>query len=251
RGREARGPPAALAPPAAGAARDLRRRRRESPRAPRPVRASSAPRTRRRWAAVWWRASQPRRPDSGRGREWRGRRAGRERQYLVALLGDEDRVLPLRREAVIGGDDRPPVGEAANGGATGVDHRLDRENHARLKFHAGAGLAVMQHLRLFVELAADAVPAEFAHHRKAMALGEALDRCADVAEAGARLDLAYTAPHRRKGHFAQPLGLDRRRADVEHPAGVAVEAVLDHRDVDVDDVAGLEHFVARDAVADN
>ena len=49
------------------------------------------------------------------------------------------------------------------------------------------GLAVVQHLRLFVELAPDAVSAEFAHHRKAVAFGEALDRRADVAEARARL----------------------------------------------------------------
>jgi hypothetical protein len=39
-------------------------------------------------------------------------------------------------------------------------------------------------------------------------------------------------------------------ADVEHAAGVAVEAVLDHGDVDVDDVARLEHLVAGNAVAD-
>ena len=44
--------------------------------------------------------------------------------------------------------------------------------------------------------------------------------------------------------------LDRRLADVEHPAGVAVEAVLDHRDVDVHDVAGLQDAIPRNAVAD-
>ena len=48
------------------------------------------------------------------------------------------------------------------------------------------GRAVVQDLRLFVELAADAVAAEFAHDRKAVALGEALDRRADVAQARAR-----------------------------------------------------------------
>jgi hypothetical protein len=38
---------------------------------------------------------------------------------------------------------------------------------------------------------------------------------------------------------------DRRVADEEHPARVAVELVLDHGDVDVDDVAGLQHALAR------
>ena len=40
-------------------------------------------------------------------------------------------------------------------------------------------------------------------------------------------------------------------ADVERRRGVAVEAVVDGRDVDVDDVAGFEHARARDAVADD
>src|SRR5204863_7314534 len=113
-------------------------------------------------------------------------------------------------------------------GTAGIDHRLNGENHAWLEFHAGARLAVVEHLRLFVKLAPYAVSAEFAYHRKAMAFGEALDRRADIADARAGFDLAYAAPARRIGDFAQPLRLDRRRPDVEHPAGVAVEPVLDH-----------------------
>ena len=77
-----------------------------------------------------------------------------------------------------------------------------------------------------------------------------LDRAADVAEMRAGLHRADAPPHRLVGDFAQPLRLDRRLADVEHAAGVAVKAVLDHGDVDVDDVAGLEPLVAGNAVAD-
>ena len=40
-------------------------------------------------------------------------------------------------------------------------------------------------------------------------------------------------------------------ADEVHAAGVAVEAVADHGDVDVDDVAGLQALIVRDAVADD
>ena len=43
---------------------------------------------------------------------------------------------------------------------------------------------------------------------------------------------------------------DGRLADEHHLAGVAVIAVLDDRDIDVDDVAGLELPLPRDAVAD-
>ena len=85
------------------------------------------------------------------------------------------------------GDDGPAVGQLGDGGLAGVDHRLDREDHAGLELDAGTGLAVMKHLGVFVEVGADAVAAEFTHYRKAVALGVLLDGVADVAEMGAGL----------------------------------------------------------------
>jgi hypothetical protein len=52
--------------------------------------------------------------------------------------------------------------------------------------------------------------------------------------------------------FHQAAGHHRRGADEVHAAGVAVPAVLDDGDVDIDDVAILEHLpFAGDAVADD
>jgi hypothetical protein len=85
------------------------------------------------------------------------------------------------------GDDGPAVvAELLHVAAAGVDHRLDGEGHAGHQFFQRAGLAVVQHLRLFVEVAADAVAAELAHHREALLLGEFLDGEADVAQPHAR-----------------------------------------------------------------
>ena len=86
--------------------------------------------------------------------------------------------------------------------------------------------------------------------REAVLLGVGLDRGADVAEAAAGPHLADAEPHALVGHLDQAPRLDARLADVEHAAGVAVVAVLDDGDVDVQDVARLEHPLARDAVAD-
>src|SRR5687768_10080792 len=158
-------------------------------------------------------------------------------------------MLPLRRQAVVLGDDGPAVGQLADARLAGVDHGLDREGHARLERHAGAGAAVVQDLRLLVELAADAVAAELAHHGVAVLLGVGLDGRAEVAQAHARADLADALPHALVGHLDQPAGLDAGLADVVHAARVAVVAVLDDGDVDVEDVAGLEHPVAPDALA--
>ena len=133
-----------------------------------------------------------------------------------------------------------------------VDHRLDGEGHARLQHQAFAGAAVMQHLRILVVDLADAVAAVLAHHAEALGLGVLLDRVADVAQGRARLDGADAAEHRLAGHVDQALGHHRRRAGEVHAAGVAVPAVLDDGDVDIDDVAVLQDLgFARDAVADD
>ena len=120
-----------------------------------------------------------------------------------------------------------------------------------LERQASTTAPVVQHLRLFMKAAADAVPAELAHHGQALLFGMRLDRVTDIAQARAGPDLVNAAPHALIGEVAQTPGLDRRLADIEHPAGVAVEAVLDHCDVDVDHVARLELLVARNSVADD
>jgi hypothetical protein len=100
-----------------------------------------------------------------------------------------------------------------------------------------------------VELAADAVAAELAHHREAVPLGVALDGGADVTEPRAGAHLPDAEPHAFVRDLDQAARLDARLADEEHPAAVAVEAVLDHGDVYIQDVALLQHALARHAVA--
>jgi hypothetical protein len=160
-------------------------------------------------------------------------------------------VFPLRRQAAVLGLDGPAVAHFADLALAGVDHRLDGEDHAGHQFLQGAGAAVVQYLRLLVEHLADAVAAELAHYAVAGFFGVLLDRVADVAQVCARLDLLDAQPHALVGDVGQALGHDRRFADEEHAAVVAVVAVLDDGDVEVDHVAVLEHLVARDAVADD
>src|SRR5690349_10243243 len=159
-------------------------------------------------------------------------------------------MLPLRREAVVLGDDGPAVGELADRRLAGIDHRLDSEGHTGLEGEPGARLAVVQDLRLLMELAADAVTAELAHDREPGFLGTRLDGGADVAQARARAHGADAFPHALVGDVDEAARLDARLADVEHAAAVAVVAVLDYRDVDVQDVARLEDALTGHAVAD-
>ena len=59
------------------------------------------------------------------------------------------------------------------------------------------------------------------------------------------------AHHRVIGDVDQSLGLQLHVADEIHAAGVAVPAVDDHGDVDIDDVAVAQRLVVRNAVADD
>src|SRR4051812_6195422 len=106
--------------------------------------------------------------------------------------------------------DGPSVRELPDARLAGVDHGLDGERHAGLERHSSAGLAVMLALRLLLELAAGAVPAELAHNRESVALGMLLDRCANTAQPGSRAHLEDPAPHAIERHFPQPLRLDAR-----------------------------------------
>src|SRR6266853_3728726 len=181
---------------------------------------------------------------------WRRGSAGGKGQDLESRPGYEDGVLPLRRQAVVLGDDGPAVGELADRRLAGVDHRFDREDHPRLEARTGPGASIVQNLRLFVEFPPDSMAAELAHDAVAVGFGVLLDCRADVTEKGPGAHLADAEPHALVSGLAQPLCLDGGFADVVHAAGIAVKTVLDHGDVDIQYVARLEHALPWNAVAD-
>ena len=102
-----------------------------------------------------------------------------------------------------------------------------------------------------MEQPAEAVAAEIAHHAHVLRLDKGLDRRADIAGGAAGLDRGDAAHHRVVGDFDQPLGAARDFADRIHAAGIAVPAVEDQRDVDIDDVAFAQRLLVRNAVADD
>ena len=109
----------------------------------------------------------------------------------------------------------------------------------------------MHDVGLVVKQASEAVTAEVAHHAHVLRLDIGLDGGADVAGGGAGPDRRDAAHHGLVGDLDQPLGAARYVADRVHAAGIAVPAIEDQGDVDIDDVALLERLVARDAVADD
>src|SRR5580698_3075793 len=110
---------------------------------------------------------------------------------LRAIIRHCDRVLEVRCEFTICGNHCPAVVQDANSGPALSNHRLDRQNESRPQLHAGAGLAVVGHLRLLVHFPADAVSDELAHYTIPMPFGVVLDGRADVAQTFAVLHLCY------------------------------------------------------------
>ena len=109
----------------------------------------------------------------------------------------------------------------------------------------------MQYDQPVVEGGADAVAREIGDHVVAEALGVRLDNPAnhvDLPPGFGRLDAAH---HRLIRAVHEVLVLRRDLAREESGVGVAVHPVLVRSDVDVDNVALLDHRRVRDAVADD
>ena len=95
------------------------------------------------------------------------------------------------------------------------------------------------------------MPAKIADDGVAAGLGMALDGVGDVAEAVAGLRLLEAEHEALVGDVDQLARLEADVADQKHAAGVAMPAIDDRRDVDVDDVAVLQLPVLRNAMADD
>lgn len=109
----------------------------------------------------------------------------------------------------------------------------------------------MDYLWFIVENTAKTMAAEIADNAIAMLFGMMLDRGANIAEMIARFCLLDTQHQAFIGDINQPLRLDRHITDQKHPAGVAMPAVKDNRNIDIDDITRFQFLLAGYAVADD
>ena len=99
------------------------------------------------------------------------------------------------------------------------------------------GVEVVQDLQPAVELLADAVADELAHDAEPAGGGVVLDGPADVVDVGAGAHRGDAVVHGGPGLAHQSTRRVVDLADQERGVGVAVDAVVVHGHVDVDDVA--------------
>src|SRR5262245_63780676 len=88
----------------------------------------------------------------------------RQRKNLDAVLSHPNRMLELGRQGPVPRDRGPAIGQDFHVRPAEVDHRLDRENHARLEDDSLAQAADVDDVRLIVKKLAKAVTAEIAYH---------------------------------------------------------------------------------------
>ena len=159
-------------------------------------------------------------------------------------------MLEMGGRFAIRGHDGPFIGEDAGLFGTHVDHGLDGDGHAGLEAGSVAFFAVVGHLGLFVELAADAVADEFAHNAVTILADVMLDAVAEISEHPAVTGILDGI---EKGFFGGSEEMQRFLGDVANGNGegvVADPAVVIDADVDFDDVAVLDDTRTADAVND-
>ena len=115
-----------------------------------------------------------------------------------------------------------------------IDHWFYGKSHALLDDQACFWGSIMKYLGLFVEYSANAMAAIFSHYRIMIGLCVLLNDIADVTEGGPGADNVYCLIKAFLGYFHQFLGVGGHFPDQKHLAGIAVKAILDDRDVNID-----------------
>jgi hypothetical protein len=98
-------------------------------------------------------------------------------------------MLEVGAVASVVGNGSPAVFEDVNFGPPGIDHGLNREDHAGLETGAFATVTEVRNLGVFVHGTANAVADELADDSEALSLAEFLDGSGDVTESTADLAL--------------------------------------------------------------
>src|SRR5450759_129165 len=107
-------------------------------------------------------------------------------QDFRSRLVDGDRLLEMRRQGTVFGDDGPAILRGLHVRPSHVDHWLQRGHHPRLQRGAGPGHPVVGHRRVLVHLPAYSVADEPPDHRESRDLGNRLYGAGDIPQPEAR-----------------------------------------------------------------
>lgn len=186
------------------------------------------------------------------GRNGVNERSVESGQDFDAIAGYSERVFKLSGPFSVFCDRSPAVVEDFDSPVALVDHGFDGERHTFDEADAVTFAAVVWDLEILVELSSDAVTDVIANDGESAPLGEFLNGCADIAHTGAGFYLSNADFETFSRRFDEVNGFFGGRTDVERRGNVAVPAIEDGGDIDIDDIAVFEDcFFVRNAVADD
>ena len=169
----------------------------------------------------------------------------------MAILGDQDGVLELRRAPPVLGHRRPAVRPDVIVDRAQGEHGLDGKRHPGFHDRVAVRVVVVRHDQARMERPADSVPGEVPHHPVAEPPGVRLDHPADGVQRAAGRDGADAAHHRLVRALDQQPRLLVHVSGQERRVGVPVYAAEVRGDVNVDDVAVVDQRVIGDPMADH
>ncbi len=175
------------------------------------------------------------------------------RQHLGPILGHQNRVLKLRgRETVLGPHGPTIAFVAPRVAAARIDHRLDGKAHAgEQSIDATLTIWEVGDRRIEVELATESVTDVLPNDRKTSAMCFSDDNFANRADAATRRQCFDCQVHAIERALRHPAPLLVHAPNEKCLALIAMPAIDDGGDIDVDDVAIVQHIAIGDAVANH
>lgn len=169
---------------------------------------------------------------------------------FVAVMGDEEGMLPLGTGLAVGGARYPAVGIKDGSTDACVDHRLNCEDHSFYKRNVDI-VVVVGDFRGFMEMDANAMADELIDNRTILRAGIVFDRSADVRNLDARLEDGNRALQTFTRSIDNPFFFFADLADHNHRTAIAIVAVKNGRYIDIEDIPILQLAVIGYAMADH
>ena len=175
------------------------------------------------------------------------------RQHFTAIIGDRNRVLPLRGQATVSCGYGPAITRIELRVAfSRIHHGFDRKRHSFLEHHASPCSAVVKYLRLFMENSPYSMAAILSDHRIIGRLSILLYDLPNIAKACPGFHQRESFIEALLCNVNESFSVRRNFPDWDHNAGVSVPTVFDDSYVDINNVAILQYFrVGGDAMTND
>ena len=160
-------------------------------------------------------------------------------------------MFKLCRQAFVTGHSGPAIGENFGFIASGVNHWLNGKNHAGFEPHTLASLTIMQNGWRTVKCLAKPMSGKITHHGKPLAFGKRLNGMANITKPVARACSGDAAHQAFIGDLSQACGFDRWCANIKHAGCIAIPAIQNNRNINIQNITIAQCLVAGDAVTDN